>query len=101
MPATRTKARPQNHGRLPPHDLDAEASLLGAALLSRDSRDAAAETGLTADEFYKPAHGHIYQAICDLDGRGDPADPVTVADELKRSGLLDTIGGLPTLISLQ
>ena len=102
MPATTlTKARSQNPGRLPPHDLDAEASLLGAALLSRDSRDAAAETGLTADEFYKPAHGHIYQAICTVDGRGDPADPVTVADELKRSGLFDTIGGLPTLIGLQ
>ena len=104
MPATTptlTKARSQNPGRLPPQDLDAEASLLGAALLSRAARDAAAETGLTADEFYKPAHGHIYDAICTLDGRGDPADPVTVADELKRAGLFDTIGGLTTLISLQ
>src|SRR6202043_2557964 len=50
---------------------------------------------------YKPAHGHIFDAITTLYGRGEPADPVTVADELSRAGLLELIGGLPTLISLQ
>ena len=104
MPATTptlAQARAKPTARIPPQDLNAEAALLGAALLSSAARDAAAETGLTADEFYKPAHGHIYDAIGTLDARGEPADPVTVADELNRAGLLDTIGGLTTLISLQ
>ncbi len=87
--------------RVPPHDLAAEASLLGAMLLSPNAIGAAAEVKLTAADFYKPAHGHIYEAIEALYHRGEPADPVTVADELHRDGLLEAIGGAPALISLQ
>src|SRR5580693_5616037 len=86
--------------RIPPHNLDAEQSLLGAMLLARDAIAAAVETCNT-DDFYKPAHGHVFDAITTLYSRGEPSDPVTVADELARAGLLDAIGGLPTLISLQ
>jgi replicative DNA helicase len=86
--------------RIPPHNLDAEQSLLGAMLLSRDAIAAAVET-CSPDDLYKPAHGHVFDAITTLYSRGEPADPVTVADELSRAGLLDAIGGLPTLISLQ
>ncbi|MDQ6837945.1 MAG: replicative DNA helicase [Actinomycetota bacterium] len=87
-------------GRVPPHNLQAEQSLLGAMLLSRDAIAAAVET-CGIDDFYKPAHGHIYEAVCSLYGQGEPADPVTVADELSRAGLLGAVGGLPTLLSLQ
>ncbi len=87
-------------GRVPPHNLLAEQSLLGAMLLSRDAIAAAVES-CAVDDFYKPAHGHIYEAICSLYGQGEPADPVTVADELSRAGLLEPIGGMPTLLSLQ
>jgi replicative DNA helicase len=69
-------------------------------LLSRDAI-AAAEEACSADDFYKPAHGHIFDAIHVLYGRGEPADPVTVADELSRAGLLETAGGLSALITLQ
>jgi replicative DNA helicase len=86
--------------RIPPHNLDAEQSLLGAMLLARDAIAAAVET-CTADDFYKPAHGHIFDAITTLYSRGEPADPVTVADELTRAALLEAVGGLPALISLQ
>src|SRR5206468_8187105 len=88
-------------GRVPPHNLDAEESLLGAMLLSRDAIVAATEVGVGADDFYKPAHGHVYDAITSLNGAGEPADPVTVADELRRAGLLDAIGGPAVLVSLQ
>ena len=54
-----------------------------------------------AEDFYKPAHGHVFDAILTLHGQGEPADPVTVADELRRAGLLDAIGGPATLVSLQ
>jgi replicative DNA helicase len=87
--------------RTPPHDLAAEESLLGAMLLSPNAIGAAAEVRLAPGDFYKPAHGHIYEAIETLYHRGEPADPVTVSDELHRAGLLEAIGGPPTLVSLQ
>ncbi len=92
------RARPG--GRVPPHNLDAEESVLGAMLLSRDAIAAAVEC-CSADDFYKPAHGHIFAAITALYTRGEPADPVTVADELRRSGLLEAVGDPSLLISLQ
>ena len=86
--------------RIPPHNLQAEESLLGAMLLSRDAIAAAVET-CGPEDFYKPAHGHVFEAVCSLYGQGEPADPVTVADELRRADLLEAIGGPATLISLQ
>jgi replicative DNA helicase len=91
----------RSDGRVPPHNLDAEESLLGAMLLNKDAIVAATEVGLTADEFYKPAHGHVFDAITTLYGAGEPADPVTVAEELRRAGLLDAIGGPGILLGLQ
>jgi replicative DNA helicase len=87
--------------RVPPHNLEAEESLLGAMLLSRDAIVAAVEAQLKADDFYKPAHGHVFDAITALYAQGEPADPVTVAEELRRADVLEGIGGAATLISLQ
>jgi len=92
--------RPSGAGRVPPNDLQAEESILGAMLLSKDAIAVASEI-LSADDFYKPAHGHIYDAVTSLNAAGEPADPVTVADELRRAGLLDAIGGPATLVHLQ
>ena len=86
--------------RVPPHDLQAEESLLGAMLLSRDAIASAVESCRT-DDFYRPAHGHIFEAICSLYAQGEPADPVTVSDELKRADLLEAAGGTGNLIGLQ
>ena len=86
--------------RVPPSNLQAEESLLGAMLLSRDAVAAAAEV-VGADDFYKPAHGHLYDAVTSLVSRGEPVDPVTVADELTRADLLDVVGGPEALIRLQ
>ncbi len=88
-------------GRVPPYNLEAEESLLGAMLLSKDAIVAAAELGLSSDDFYKPVHGHIFDAIVSLYGAGEPADPVTVGEELRRAGLLGDIGGPGLLVSLQ
>lgn len=87
-------------GRVPPQDLGAETALLGACLLSRDAiADAVEHVG--ADDFHKPAHGHIFEAIVTLYAAGDPVDPVTVADGLRRAGLLDAVGGPADLLGLQ
>jgi replicative DNA helicase len=88
-------------GRVPPHNLDAEESLLGAMLLSRDAIVMATEIGLSAGEFYKPAHGHVFDAITSLYSAGEPADPVTVAEELRRANLLEAMGGPAVLLTLQ
>jgi len=92
--------RRQHGGRVPPHSIQAEESLLGAMLLSRDAIAAAVEV-VSADDFYKPVHGHIYDAITALFGQGEPVDPVTVADQLRRAGLLDAVGGPAALVTLQ
>jgi len=85
---------------VPPHDLQAEESLLGAMLLSRDAITAAVEH-CKASDFYRPAHGHIFDAVCSLYAQGEPADPVTVADELRRADLLEAVGGAAELLALQ
>src|SRR5213083_985770 len=77
--------------RVPPHNLQAEESLLGAMLLSKDAIASAVES-VGIDDFYKPAHGHIFDAITSLYGAGEPVDPVTVAASLERSGLLAALG---------
>jgi replicative DNA helicase len=67
------------------------------------SREAIAEVVeiLEPDHFYKPAHGHLYDAVMSLYSAGEPVDAVTVADELKRAGLLDEVGGAAMLLDLQ
>ena len=86
--------------RVPPHDLEAEQSLLGAMLLSNDAASVGIETCSSGD-FYKPTHGHIFSAIRALMERGEAIDAVTVTDELKRSGLLEQVGDPSIFISLQ
>jgi replicative DNA helicase len=54
-----------------------------------------------ADHFYRPANAHVFDAISGLYASGDPADPVTVSAELERMGVLDMVGGLDGLITLQ
>ncbi|MFV0463913.1 MAG: replicative DNA helicase [Nostocoides sp.] len=78
--------------RLPPQDIVAEKSVLGSMLLSKDAIADCVE-GLRAVDFYRPAHELIYDAILDLFGRGEPADTITVADELIKRGDLQRVGG--------
>ncbi len=95
------QARPSGAvGRIPPHSLEAEESLLGAMLLSKDAIAAAVET-VRPEDFYKPAHGHLFEAIQSLYGQGEPVDPVTVAEELRRADLLDALGGKNAILRIQ
>lgn len=88
-------------GRVPPHNIAAEESVLGALMLSRDAINAVGELSLVPGDFYKPAHRHIFDAVRSLYGSGAPVDVVTVADELRRHGVLDEVGGPETLHELQ
>jgi replicative DNA helicase len=85
--------------RTPPQDNAAEQSVLGSMLLSKDAIADVADIVRGVD-FYRPAHEVIHDAIIDLYGRGEPADPVTVAAELQRRGELQRVGGAPYLHTL-
>ena len=91
---------PVTSTRVPPHNLEAEESVLGAMLLSRDAIAAAIER-CSASDFYRPSHSQIFEAITDLYGRGEPVDVVTVAEQLRRAGALLDVGDTPALVSLQ
>ncbi|GAA2844096.1 replicative DNA helicase [Streptosporangium fragile] len=78
--------------RTPPNNIEAEQSVLGGMLLSKDAIADVVEI-IRADDFYRPAHQIIYDIITDLYGRGDPADAVTVFDELQKRGEVARVGG--------
>lgn len=85
--------------RTPPQDIVAEQCVLGGMLLSKDAIADVVEV-LRPGDFYRPAHQTVYDAVIDLYGRGEPADPVTVAAELTRDGTLARVGGAPYLHTL-
>lgn len=85
--------------RTPPHDLNAEQCTLGGMLLSSDAIADVVET-LRTQDFYRPAHQIIYDAVLDLYGRGEPADAITVSAELTKRGEIGRVGGAPYLHTL-
>ena len=86
--------------RTPPHDDTAEQSVLGGMMLSKDAIADVVEVIGGGADFYKPAHEMIYEAIIHLYGHGEPADAITVADELTKRGELNRVGGAAYLHSL-
>ncbi|RIQ20742.1 replicative DNA helicase [Jiangella rhizosphaerae] len=98
MPDRREEA-PVDYGRTPPQDVAAEQSVLGGMLLSKDAIADVVEI-LRGNDFYRPAHEAVYEAIIDLYGRGEPADAVTVAAQLQKRGELGRVGGAPYLHTL-
>ncbi|MBJ7381086.1 MAG: replicative DNA helicase [Acidimicrobiia bacterium] len=101
MDDARRSQRSVSAGRVPPHNLEAEESLIGAMMLSRDAITAAVEARVDESDFYKPAHAHIYNAVMALYSQGEPVDPVTIAEELRRADLLEALGGRQKLVSIQ
>ncbi|WP_091348120.1 replicative DNA helicase [Micromonospora rhizosphaerae] len=85
--------------KTPPQDVAAEQCVLGGMLLSKDAIADVVEI-LKSNDFYRPAHATIFDAILDIYGRGEPADPITVAAALADSGDLARIGGAPYLHTL-
>ncbi len=78
--------------RTPPQDVAAEQSVIGGMLLSKDAIADVVEI-LKSNDFYRPAHAIVFDAILDLYGRGEPADAVTVAAALADAGNLGRVGG--------
>jgi len=85
--------------RVPPQNLEAEQSVLGALLIDRDAVVAVSNL-LSPEDFYADKHQQLYTAILSIFGRGEPVDLITVQDELRTRGQLDATGGLTYLTSL-
>ncbi|MDQ3549171.1 MAG: replicative DNA helicase [Chloroflexota bacterium] len=85
--------------RLPPHNLEAEQSVLGSLLIDRDAVIRIASYVKSSD-FYRSAHGLIYEAILTLYNKREPTDLITLVDELRRTGRLDDAGGETYLTEL-
>nr|WP_308442895.1 replicative DNA helicase [Catellatospora sp. TT07R-123] len=85
--------------RTPPQDVAAEQCVLGGMMLSKDAIADVVEI-LRANDFYKPAHSTIFEAVLDLYGRGEPADLITVAAVLEAKAELSRVGGAPYLHTL-
>jgi replicative DNA helicase len=82
----------------PPQNLEAEQSVLGAVLLSDTALPALIiDERLQPADFYREAHGRIYQAMLDLHTVGEPVDALTLVEHLKRAGDLDQVGGRATI----
>ena len=100
----RTERHPERdlhplEGRVPPNDLDAEAAVLSAILLSEDAFDEVQEV-LDTTHFYSDANRRIYETVVELNQSGTPVDLVSVASRLKDRGRLDQVGGTPYLHQL-
>ena len=87
-------------GRVPPHNLEAEASVLGSLMLDRNAIVRIADF-LRPDDFYLDQHGQVYRAAINLYDRSDPIDLLTMASELERMRVLDRIGGQEFLAELE
>ncbi len=78
----------------PPHNLEAEQSVLGAVLLSDTVMPSLIiDERLNAEDFYREAHGRIYDAMLALHSQGEPVDALTLTEHLKQAGELEGIGG--------
>lgn len=85
--------------KLPPQNLDAEKSVLGAMLIDKDALNKVVDF-LTADDFYSPNHRIIYAAALELFEKHEPIDMLSLSNRLGETGRLDEAGGISYLTSL-
>ncbi len=87
-------------GRVPPHNIEAEQSVLGGILFDNSALPRALESLGTGEEFYKPSHKIIFNAFIDLFEKGEPIDMMTTNESLKKKKQVEQAGGLDYLAEL-
>ncbi len=87
-------------GRVPPHDLEIERSVLGAVLVNNEAIHHVNDTGLHPEHFYRDSHRKIFEVIQALSDKQDPLDLLTLTSALRDRGWYDSVGGLAALTSL-
>ena len=86
-------------GRIPPHSLEAEQSILGAMIIDKEAINTAIEK-IRPDDFYREANREIFESIVTLFNKNEPVDLITLSEELKRRDMLDNTGGIAYLADL-
>ncbi len=86
-------------GRIPPQNVEAEQSVIGSMLLDKEAIPVVTEI-LRGEDFYREDNREIFEAVMDLFDRGEPVDLITVAEQLKLRGTLDSTGGLDYLTNV-
>jgi len=86
-------------GRTPPHNSEAERSLLGAILIDPERISEAAEL-VRPESFFTKGHGLLFEVLLELSEKGTPVDPVTVCQALQLKGQLERVGGDALLLEL-
>jgi replicative DNA helicase len=85
--------------KLPPQHIEAEQSVLGGILIENEAINRVTEI-LDAEDFYRDAHRKIFNALINLSERDEPADLITLTNELRKIDQIDSIGGASYLASL-
>ncbi|MBH0193953.1 MAG: replicative DNA helicase, partial [Nitrospira sp.] len=85
--------------KLPPQNLEAEQSVLGAILLDNVAMPKAMEL-LVEEDFYRTAHKKIFRAMLDLSETGEVIDQITLTERLAAQGALESVGGATYLAEL-
>lgn len=85
--------------RIPPNNIEAEQSVLGAMLLDKEAISAATEF-ISGEDFYREAHKEIFDAIVDIYNKGEPVDLITLTEKLKTRNTLEAVGGITFLTNL-
>ena len=88
-----------NLGRIPPHSVEAEQSVLGSMILDREAIVSSIEV-LRAEDFYQQAHSEIYESITNIFAKDEPVDLITLSEELKKRNTLESIGGIMYIANL-
>jgi len=88
-----------NLRKVPPQNLEAEASVLGAVMLENDAINRVLEI-LTPEDFYRESHRKVFRAMMELSDRNEPVDIITLSDLLKARDHLEGVGGTSYLASL-
>jgi replicative DNA helicase len=96
----RSPAPPATGGRVPPQNLEAEASVLGSLMLDRNAVVRVADF-LRPDDFYLDHHAQVFRAALNLYDRADPIDLLTLAAELEKMLVLERVGGQAFLAELE
>lgn len=85
--------------KVPPNNLEAEQSVIGAMILDKNAISQASET-LRGEDFYRESHKQIFDAIMELYDRDEPVDLVTLVDYLRKKDILEAVGGITYLTNL-
>ncbi|MGF7184052.1 replicative DNA helicase [Desulfitispora alkaliphila] len=85
--------------KVPPHNLEAEQSVLGAMMIDKEAVYSVMEI-LSVGDFYRDAHNILYEAIMNLNEKSEPVDLITVTEELSATNKLEQVGGATYIASL-